>query len=140
MPTDAGTGHFRGEQVDEAVYQVEVGAEVTFVEAQSDPAKDQYVFAYTMTIHNAGRVEVTLLSRHWIITDANGQVQEVRGEGVVGEKPTLKPGETYRYTSGSMLQTPVGSMRGSYQMLAEDGHEFDAEIVAFTLALPGVLH
>ena len=126
--------------MDEEVYQVQVGAEVAFVEAQSDPDKDQYVFAYTMTIHNAGQVEVTLLSRHWIITDANGQVQEVRGEGVVGEKPSLKPGETYRYTSGSMLQTPVGSMRGSYQMLAEDGHEFDAEIAAFTLALPGVLH
>jgi ApaG protein len=126
--------------VDGDVYEVEIAAEVAFVEAQSDPDKDQYVFAYTMTIHNAGQVEVTLLSRHWIITDANGQVQEVRGEGVVGEKPSLKPGETYRYTSGSMLQTPVGSMRGSYQMLAEDGHEFDAEIAAFTLALPGVLH
>lgn len=126
--------------MDGDVYEVEIAAEVAFVEAQSDPDKDQYVFAYTMTIHNAGQVEVTLLSRHWIITDANGQVQEVRGEGVVGEKPSLKPGETYRYTSGSMLQTPVGSMRGSYQMLAEDGHEFDAEIAAFTLALPGVLH
>ncbi len=126
--------------MDGEVYQVEVGAEVSFVAAQSDPEKDQYVFAYTMTIHNAGQIEVTLLGRHWIITDANGQVQEVRGEGVVGEKPSLKPGETYRYTSGSMLQTPVGSMRGSYQMVAEDGHEFDAEIAAFTLALPGALH
>ena len=126
--------------MDGEVYQVEVGAEVAFVAAQSDPEKDQYVFAYTMTIHNAGQIEVTLLGRHWIITDANGQVQEVRGEGVVGEKPSLKPGETYRYTSGSMLQTPVGSMRGSYQMVAEDGPEFDAEIAAFPLALPGALH
>ncbi len=126
--------------MDGEAYQVEVGAEVSFVAAQSDPEKDQYVFAYTMTIRNAGQTEVTLLGRHWIITDANGQVQEVRGEGVVGEKPSLKPGETYRYTSGSMLQTPVGSMRGSYQMVAEDGHEFDAEIAAFTLALPGSLH
>ncbi len=124
----------------EGVYQVDVDAEVAYVEAQSNPEKEQYVFAYTMTIRNAGQLEVTLLGRHWIITDANGQVQEVRGEGVVGEQPSLKPGETYRYTSGSMLQTPVGSMRGSYQMLAADGHEFDAEIAAFTLALPGMLH
>ena len=121
-------------------YRVEVTAESFYVEAQSDPAKDQYVFAYTMTVHNTGRVAARLLSRHWIITDADGQVQEVQGEGVVGEQPHLKPGERYRYTSGTMLQTPVGSMRGSYSMRADDGHSFEAEIPMFTLALPGVLH
>ena len=125
---------------EEPEYRVEVTAESFYVENQSDPAQDQYVFAYTMTVRNTGRVAATLLSRHWIITDADGQVQEVQGEGVVGEQPRLQPGEHYRYTSGTMLQTPVGSMRGSYLMRADDGHRFRAEIPMFTLAIPGVLH
>jgi ApaG protein len=85
-------------------------------------------------------VPAQLLTRHWIITDANNKVQEVKGEGVVGEQPHLKPGEQFRYTSGTMLETPVGSMKGSYQMIADDGVEFDAEIPVFTLSIPRTLH
>ncbi len=121
-------------------YKVSVEARSRYLEAQSQPESDRFVFAYTITIRNEGSISARLLSRHWIITDANGRIREVRGDGVIGEQPHLRPGESYRYTSGSLLETPVGSMRGSYQMLADDGHEFDAEIRAFTLARPGVLH
>jgi ApaG protein len=121
-------------------YNIKVKVATTFVEGQSDASQNRFVFAYTVTIHNAGRVPAKLLTRHWIITDANGKVQEVRGEGVVGEQPHLKPGEGFQYTSGTMLETPVGTMRGSYQMVADDGTEFDAEIAAFTLSIPRVLH
>src|SRR5918998_6003756 len=113
-------------------YNIKVKVASAFVEDQSDIAQNRYVFAYTMTIHNAGNVPAKLLTRHWIITDANGKVQEVRGEGVVGEQPHLRPGEGFQYTSGTILETSVGTMRGSYQMLADDGTEFDAEIAAFT--------
>ncbi len=122
------------------VYRIIVKVATAFVEEQSDAAQNRFVFAYTMTIHNAGSVPAKLLTRHWIITDANGRVQEVRGEGVVGEQPHLRPGEGFQYTSGTMLETPVGTMRGSYQMLADDGVEFDAEIGTFTLSIPRVLH
>ena len=121
-------------------YHIEVKVAAAFVEGQSDAAQNRFVFAYTVTIHNTGSVPAKLLTRHWIITDANGKVQEVRGEGVVGEQPHLRPGEGFQYTSGTMLETPVGTMRGSYQMLADDGVEFDAEIDAFTLSRPRVLH
>ena len=121
-------------------YSIEVEIETQYIEEQSLPDQDHYVFAYTITIHNSGDVPAQLLRRHWVITDANNKVQEVKGEGVVGEQPRLKPGERYRYTSGTMLETPVGTMRGSYQMIADDGHTFDAEIKPFTLALPGILH
>ena len=121
-------------------YSIQVEVETQYVKEQSLPDQDHYVFAYTITIYNSGSVPAQLLNRHWIITDANNRVQEVKGEGVVGEQPHLKPGEQYRYTSGTMLETPVGTMRGSYLMLADDGVEFDAEIPAFTLSMPRTLH
>ena len=121
-------------------YNIKVEVETQYVEEQSLPDQDHYVFAYTITIHNLGTIPAQLLSRHWIITDANHKVQEVKGDGVVGEQPHLKPGERYRYTSGTMLETPVGTMRGSYQLIADDGVEFDAEIPLFTLSMPRTLH
>jgi ApaG protein len=123
-----------------SAYDIQVEVETQYIDEQSVPEQNRYVFAYTITIRNAGTVPARLLSRHWIITDANGKEQEVRGEGVVGEQPHLKPGEGFQYTSGTMLETPVGSMRGSYQMLADDGKDFDAEIPPFTLSLPNTLH
>ena len=119
---------------------ITVEVQTEFVEPESDPESDSYVFAYTITIRNEGRVPARLLSRHWIITDANGKVQEVRGPGVVGEHPHLKPGEGFRYTSGTMLETPLGTMQGSYQMVTDDGEHFDAEIPPFRLSVPNLLH
>jgi ApaG protein len=121
-------------------YRIEVEVETQYIAEQSLPDQDHFVFAYTITIYNSGKVPAQLLRRHWVITDANNKVQEVKGEGVVGEQPYLKPGEQYRYTSGTMLETPVGSMRGSYHMIADDGVEFEAEIPPFTLSMPRVLH
>jgi ApaG protein len=121
-------------------YSIEVEAEPAYIPGQSDPEQNRYVFSYTITIRNTGDVAARLMTRHWIITNANNEVQEVRGDGVVGDQPHLKPGEGYQYTSGSIMETPVGSMRGSYQMLADDGTEFDAEIPTFTLAVPGALN
>ena len=121
-------------------YRIDVSAKTTFVEEQSDPEAGRYVFAYTITIHNRGSEPAQLLSRHWQITDANGKVQEVRGSGVVGEQPHLRPGESYQYTSGTVLETEVGSMEGSYQMVADDGTRFDAEIAPFSLSTPRTLH
>ncbi|HKK06003.1 MAG: Co2+/Mg2+ efflux protein ApaG [Gammaproteobacteria bacterium] len=121
-------------------YNFEVDVETNFVPDQSDPDDRRYVFAYTITIRNVGAVPAKLLTRHWVITDADGRVQEVRGEGVVGEQPHLEPGEGFRYTSGTMLETPVGSMQGSYHMVADDGVEFDTEIQPFTLSVPHTLH
>lgn len=125
---------------DDSDYRIRVRAQTRYLEEQSQPEAERFVFVYTITISNEGSVPARLVSRHWIITNANGQVREVRGEGVVGEQPRLEPGETYSYTSGSLLETPIGSMRGAYQMIADDGHRFDALIPAFTLAQPGVLH
>ena len=121
-------------------YRISVDVVTNFVEDQSNPSDGRYVFAYTITIRNEGTVPARLLSRHWIITDANGKIQEVKGLGVVGEQPKLAPGESYEYTSGAAIATPVGTMRGSYQMLAEDGTKFDAPIPEFTLSIPRVLH
>lgn len=121
-------------------YQITVNSVTHFIPDQSDEAEDRYVFTYTITITNTGRMTAQLISRHWIITDANQSVQEVRGLGVIGEQPTLKPGESFEYTSGTALSTPVGTMRGSYQMVAEDGEKFDAEIPEFLLSMPRVLH
>jgi ApaG protein len=120
----------------------EIGIEVAtdYVVEQSEPGDSRYVFAYTITIANLGDVPARLLSRHWVITDANGKVQEVSGDGVVGEQPHLSPGETFRYSSGAVLETPVGSMQGSYRMETDTGINFDAPIPPFTLAMPGVLH
>jgi ApaG protein len=110
------------------------------LEEQSDPDLERYVFAYTITIANTGTQAAQLVSRHWIITDAEDRVQEVRGLGVVGEQPMLKPGEAFEYTSGTAMNSPVGTMRGTYQMIAEDGEHFDAEIPSFVLAMPRTLH
>lgn len=121
-------------------YAIKVTPRSVYVKEQSDPASNRYVFAYTVTIENVGRVAAKLLSRHWVITDGDGRVEEVRGPGVVGEQPFLRPGEAYRYQSGAVLKTSVGSMEGSYQMEAEDGHLFDVRIPAFTLSGPRVLH
>jgi ApaG protein len=111
-----------------------------YLKDQSDPGDGKYVFSYTITIRNEGAVPAKLLKRHWVITDANGKVQEVRGEGVVGEQPYIKPGQGFRYSSGAVLETPVGTMQGSYQMVADSGLTFDAPIPAFRLAVPGILH
>lgn len=123
----------------EANYCIRVDVETSYLEEQSDPRDRKFVFAYTITLRNEGRVPAKLLTRHWIITDANGKVQEVRGDGVVGEQPHLKPGQGFRYSSGAMIETPVGAMQGSYQMVADDGARFDAPIAPFRLAMPGIL-
>ena len=111
-----------------------------YIDDQSEPDADRYVFAYTLTISNNGEMPATLMSRHWIITDANGKVQEVNGDGVVGEQPYLQPGERFRYSSGAVLETPVGAMQGMYRMVTDTGSSFDAPIEPFTLAVPGLLH
>ena len=121
-------------------YDITVAARTAFIPDQSDLNNGRYVFAYTITITNTGSVPAQLVSRHWIITDSNNQVQEVRGLGVVGEQPTLRPNESLQYTSGTAIATPVGTMRGTYQMVAEDGMQFDASIPEFTLSMPRVLH
>ncbi|MEN8129799.1 MAG: Co2+/Mg2+ efflux protein ApaG [Pseudomonadota bacterium] len=121
-------------------HNIKVKVDTAYVESQSNAERNRYVFAYTITIQNQGAIPAKLLTRHWIITDSNGKIQEVRGEGVIGEQPHLRPGEGFQYTSGTMLETPVGTMHGSYQMLADDGTEFDAEIEPFTLSIPRVLH
>lgn len=121
-------------------HQIEVSVKTTYIPSQSVPENNRYVFAYTVTITNSGDMPAKLLTRHWVITDANNKTQEVRGEGVVGQQPHLSPGTSFEYTSGTILETPVGMMRGSYQMRADDGTEFDAEIPAFTLSAPRTLH
>ncbi len=126
--------------MDDEKYNIRVTVDTVYVEEQSDPDTDRYVFAYTITIENSGSITAQLLNRHWIITDASGQVQEVKGEGVVGEQPILPPGGAFRYTSAAMIETPVGSMTGSYEMVADDGVRFDAEIPAFNLSAPNLLH
>jgi len=125
---------------DRSSYTIDVQVEPRFVPDQSRPGDNRYVFAYTITLHNAGDVPARLLSRHWVITDANGKVEEVTGEGVVGEQPWMRPGDRYEYTSGAVLETSVGVMEGSYQMLADDGTHFEAQIPAFTLSIPRTLH
>jgi ApaG protein len=121
-------------------YQITVVVKSAYLADQSDPTRNQYVFAYTITITNTGAVAAQLVSRHWIIADAEHQVQEVKGLGVVGQQPLLRPGESFEYTSGTSLPTAVGTMRGTYQMVAGDGKKFDAEIPLFTLSIPRVLH
>jgi len=124
----------------EVICNVRVQVATSYVDDQSRPESGRYVFAYTITIANHGDVPVRLISRHWIITEANGKVQEVSGDGVVGEQPHLNPGEVFRYSSGAVLETPVGAMQGLYRMEADNGVKFDAPIAPFTLAVPGVLH
>ncbi len=124
---------------DAADHKIGVEVETNYLEDQSDPKERRFVFSYTITIRNEGRVPAKLMKRHWIITDANGKVHEVRGDGVVGEQPHLKPGQGFRYSSGAVIETPVGAMQGSYQMLTDDGQRFDAPIAPFRLAMPGIL-
>ena len=121
-------------------HAIAVTTRTQFLPDQSDPDAERYVFAYTITLRNTGTVAAQLISRHWIITDANNMVQEVRGLGVVGEQPRLAPGESFEYTSGTALATPVGTMRGSYQFSGDDGTQFDAPLAEFTLSMPRVLH
>ena len=121
-------------------YDIAVSTVPQYLADQSDEDAGRFVFAYTVTIRNPGNVTAQLISRHWIITDSQGLVQEVRGLGVVGAQPVLRPGESFEYTSGTSIATPVGTMRGSYQMLAEDGTRFEAPIAEFTLSVPRVLH
>lgn len=126
--------------MDEKNYEIRIRVATQYVDEQSEPDIDRYVFAYTITIENNSDTQAQLLGRHWVITDANGKVQEVSGDGVVGEQPKLNPGETYKYSSGAVLETPVGAMEGRYRMQAAGGIDFYAPIPAFTLAVPGVLH
>ena len=125
---------------DKPVYAVDVAAATQYLAEQSDEAAGRYVFAYTITLRNTGSVAAQLISRHWIITDAQGLVQEVRGLGVVGAQPMLEPGPSFEYTSGTAIATAVGTMKGAYQMVAADGTRFDAPIPEFTLSVPRVLH
>ena len=122
------------------VYAIEVAAATQYLAEQSDEAASRYVFAYTITLRNAGSVAAQLISRHWIITDAQGLVQEVRGLGVVGAQPLLEPGQSFEYSSGTAIATAVGTMKGAYQMVAADGTRFEAQIPEFTLSVPRVLH
>jgi len=119
--------------------KIRVDVETAYVDEQSDPNEHRFVFSYTITIRNEGAVPARLLTRHWIITDANGKVQEARGDGVVGEQPHLKPGQGFRYTSGAVIETPVGAMQGTYEMIDDAGRRFDAPIQPFRLAMPGIL-
>ena len=126
--------------IDTSAYRIEVAVKSVYLDEESSPEENRYVFAYTVTIRNAGTVTAQLKTRHWVITDADGKVQEVRGDGVVGEQPRLDPGEGFQYTSAARIDTPLGTMCGSYQMLADDGVEFDAEIPMFRLSMPNILH
>src|SRR5512135_450751 len=129
-----------GSMGDADKYRINITVKVNYLADQSDEADDRFVFSYTVTLTNAGPASVQLISRHWVITDAEYHVQEVRGKGVVGEQPVLKPGQSFEYSSGTVLATQVGTMMGSYHMQAEDGHEFDAPIPQFVLSIPRVLH
>lgn len=126
--------------MNQAKYDISVSAEGAYLEEQSEPSANRYAFAYTITIANIGTVAAQLLSRHWLITDANGRVQEVHGDGVVGQQPLIEPGKAFQYTSGAVLETPLGSMSGSYQMKASDGEQFKAAIPIFRLAVPRILN
>lgn len=121
-------------------HQIQIDVRTSYLPGQSEPGQNRYVFAYTITITNAGTVPARLVTRRWVITDANEQKREVQGEGVVGEQPYLLPGTSFQYTSGTVLETPIGTMQGSYQMIADDGTAFDAEIPSFTLSIPRTLH
>lgn len=126
--------------MDQAENHIQIEVDTAYLEAESVPDQNQYVFSYTITIQNNGLQTAQLIDRHWIITDANGKVQEVHGEGVVGEQPTLKPGESYQYTSGAVLETPIGCMQGQYGMLSESKELFRAPIPVFSLRVPNSLH
>lgn len=120
--------------------QIDVTVQTQFLREQSDPAQFHFAFGYTITISNHGKFPARLLTRHWIITDANGEVQEVHGDGVVGEQPLIQPGHSYQYSSGAILPTPVGSMQGTYTMISDQGDFFDATISPFRLAMPELVN
>lgn len=124
----------------ESSHQIDVEVRTRYLEEQSAPEEHRYVFAYTVSIRNAGQVPAQLVARHWVIDHGTGRVEEVRGEGVVGQQPWLRPGEAFEYSSGAVLESAVGIMRGSYRMHADDGTTFDAPIAPFTLAVPRTLH
>ena len=124
----------------EVLYKVEVSVRTEYLENQSLPSEGKYFFSYTVTIKNVGKIPAKLISRHWVITDANERIEEVRGLGVVGEQPRLKTNESFEYTSGTIINTPVGTMYGTYQMVADNGYEFDAEIPMFSLNIPKVIN
>ena len=121
-------------------YLFDIDVATRYLDDQSAPDEDRYVFAYTIQIRNTGKLPARLVARHWVITDANGRVEQVDGEGVVGEQPWLRPGEAFEYTSGAVIATGLGTMQGTYEMLADDGTSFEARIPAFTLAVPRTLH
>lgn len=121
-------------------YEIDIEVEASYMADHSEPEKDRYAFAYTITLVNRGSISAKLLTRRWIITDTDNRIEEVEGEGVVGEQPTLKPGEGFRYTSGAVVETPVATMHGSYKMLAEDGNTFNTDIPQFVLSAPRILH
>lgn len=121
-------------------YQIDVSVVTRFLAEQSQPEHQRFAFAYTVTVQNNGALPARLLSRHWVITDGDGKVEEVRGSGVVGQQPLIEAGHSHTYSSGTVMATKVGNMQGSYQMLAEDGQHFDAVIAPFRLAVPGALH
>ncbi|HIO92080.1 MAG TPA: Co2+/Mg2+ efflux protein ApaG [Leucothrix mucor] len=125
---------------DKKIHDIKVLVDTYYIAAESDAEMSRYVFAYTIIIENQGTMAAKLLTRHWIITDANSRVQEVKGKGVIGEQPHLKPNESFNYTSGTMIETPVGSMQGTFQMVGDDGVHFDAVIEPFSLAIPNVLN
>ena len=122
------------------LYNTEIDVQTHYISDESDPIHNRYVFSYTITISNNGQLPAKLLTRHWVITNADGKVEEVKGKGVVGEQPHLQPGDGFQYSSGTILETPVGSMHGSYQMIADDGEHFEAPIAPFTLSMPNTLH
>ena len=126
--------------MDEQDYNIHIAVQTAFIPEQSDPEAERFAFAYTITIRNDGNIPAKLMTRHWIITHGNGKVEEVQGDGVVGEQPYLRPGESFEYTSGTILDTPFGDMNGTYHMLADDGVEFEADIPQFALSLPNTLH
>lgn len=121
-------------------YLIDVSVVTRYLKEQSDPDNERFAFAYTITVQNSGTVAAKLMSRHWLITNGNGEVEEVRGAGVVGQQPLIAPGQSHTYSSGAVIRTHVGTMQGSYQMFAEDGKRFDATIAPFRLAVPGSLH
>lgn len=123
-----------------SAYDFAVTVKTQYLADQSVPDRNQFVFSYTITIRNTGSIAAQLISRHWVITDANNQVQEVRGLGVVGHQPLLQPGEQFEYTSGTQLATAQGTMRGEYFCVAEDGHRFESPIPEFLLSPPSALH
>ncbi|MDR7025163.1 ApaG protein [Pseudomonas peli] len=121
-------------------YNIDVSVVTRYLPEQSQPEQNRFAFAYTVTVSNKGELPAKLLSRHWVITDGDGRVQEVRGAGVIGQQPLIEAGASHTYSSGTVMATRVGIMQGSYQMLAEDGKRFDALIAPFRLAVPGSLH